>query len=103
VSIWLLVRDRGEVECIDSGTGKTIWEAAFPKHRSNYYASPLISGGKLYAPREDGTVFVASVANDKFELCPKITWPSRSSARPSHFQAGFSSAAKSILFCIASE
>ncbi|MDB5343799.1 MAG: outer rane biosis protein BamB [Schlesneria sp.] len=64
----ILVRDRGEVACVDPATGKTIWEGTFPRHRSNYYASPLIAGDKLYAPREDGTVFVASIANDKFEV-----------------------------------
>jgi outer membrane protein assembly factor BamB len=62
-----LVRDHGEVACIDPATGKSIWEAAFPKHRKNFYASPLIAGDKLYAPREDGVVFVASIAGDKFE------------------------------------
>lgn len=64
----ILVRDRGEVACIDPATGSTVWENAFPKHRANYYASPLVAGGKLFAPREDGVVFVASIANDKFEL-----------------------------------
>ena len=64
----VLVRDKGEVACIDPVTGKSVWEGAFPKHRSNYYASPLIAGDKLYAPREDGTIFVASVAGDKFEV-----------------------------------
>jgi hypothetical protein len=64
----ILVRDRGQVVSIDPATGQTIWEGAFPKHRANFYASPLIAGDKLYAPREDGTVFVASVANDKFKL-----------------------------------
>jgi outer membrane protein assembly factor BamB len=64
----ILVRDRGEVACLDPATGKTIWEGAFPKNRANYYASPLVAGDKLYAPREDGTVFVASIANDKFEV-----------------------------------
>ena len=64
----ILVRDRGQVASIDPVTGKTIWEGAFPKHRTNFYASPLVAGDKLYAPREDGTVFVASIANDKFEL-----------------------------------
>ena len=64
----LLVRDRGEVECLDPATGKTIWSGAFPKNRANFYASPLIAGDKLYAPREDGTVFVASVANDAFKV-----------------------------------
>ena len=63
-----IVRDRGEVECIDPATGKTLWSDAFPKSRSNYYASPLIAGGKLYAPREDGVVFVASVTAGQFKL-----------------------------------
>lgn len=64
----ILVRDRGEVACLDPATGNTIWQAAFPKHRANYYSSPLVAGDKLYAAREDGTVFVASIADDKFEL-----------------------------------
>jgi outer membrane protein assembly factor BamB len=64
----LLVRDRGEVECLDPKSGKTIWKGEFPKARANFYASPLIAGDKLYAPREDGTVFVASVANDAFKV-----------------------------------
>ena len=61
-------RDRGEVECLDPATGKTIWSDAFPKNRASYYASPLIAGGHLYAPREDGVVFVAAVTNDRFRL-----------------------------------
>ncbi|MHC4875169.1 MAG: outer membrane protein assembly factor BamB family protein [Planctomycetota bacterium] len=64
----ILVRDRGEVACIDPTTGKTVWDGAFPKHRSNYYASPLVAGDKLYAPREDGVVFVANITNGKLEL-----------------------------------
>jgi hypothetical protein len=63
-----LVRDRGEVECLDPVTGRTIWSDAFPKSSSAFYSSPLIAGGKLYAPREDGVVFVASVTDNKFEL-----------------------------------
>jgi len=64
----ILVRDKGEVAAVDPATGKSVWEGTFPKHRTNYYASPLVAGGKLYAPREDGTVMVASVKGDKFEV-----------------------------------
>ena len=64
----ILLRDRGEVACIDPMTGDTVWEARFPKHRANYYASPLVAGDRLYAAREDGTVFVANIAGDKLEL-----------------------------------
>ncbi len=63
-----LVRDRGEVECLDPATGKTIWSEAFPKGRAAFYASPLIAGGILYAAREDGVVFVASVGDGQFRL-----------------------------------
>ncbi|MDV6030093.1 MAG: PQQ-binding-like beta-propeller repeat protein [Phycisphaera sp. RhM] len=63
-----LVRDRGEVECIDPATGKTIWSDAFPKNRNSYYASPTIAAGKLYAAREDGVVFVADVTDGDFRL-----------------------------------
>jgi outer membrane protein assembly factor BamB len=64
----ILVRDRGEVACIDPATGETIWEGAFPRHRANFYASPLVAGDRLYAPREDGTVFAASIAGNKLEV-----------------------------------
>lgn len=64
----IMVRDKGEVVSLDPATGKTIWTGEFPKNRNNFYASPLVAGDKLFAPREDGVVFVASVANDQFKL-----------------------------------
>jgi outer membrane protein assembly factor BamB len=62
-----LVRDRGEVECIDPATGKTIWKGELPKNSASYYSSPALADGKLYAAREDGVVFVARVEG-KFEV-----------------------------------
>ena len=62
-----LVRDRGEVECLDPATGKNLWSDAFPKGRAAFYASPIIAGGNLYAPREDGVVFVAKLSDKGFE------------------------------------
>jgi prolyl oligopeptidase len=59
-----LVRDRGQVECISPANGKSVWKAQFPKNKSAFYASPLIAGGKLYAAREDGVLFVASIDNE---------------------------------------
>lgn len=59
----IFVRDGGEVESLDVQTGKTVWSDQLPKHRMKYYASPLIANGLLYAPREDGVVFVADVRN----------------------------------------
>ena len=62
-----LVGDKGKVHCIDPASGETVWSDRFPKHRSDFFSSPLIAGGKLYAAREDGVVFVASV-EDRFKL-----------------------------------
>lgn len=64
----ILVRDRGEVACIDPATGKTVWDGAFPKNRFNYYASPLVANDLLYAPREDGMIYVARIADDRFQV-----------------------------------
>ena len=62
-----LLGDRGELECLDPATGKSLWRASLPKGSVNYYASPTIAAGKLYAAREDGVVFVARIEG-KFEL-----------------------------------
>lgn len=56
-----LVRDGGEVECLDPVDGKTLWSERFPKSAKKYYSSPTIAGGKLFAAREDGVVMVAEI------------------------------------------
>jgi outer membrane protein assembly factor BamB len=96
----ILVRDRGEVACIDPATGKTVWEGAFPKHRMNFYASPLVAGDKLYAPREDGAVFVASVANDKFELLSENDMAESVIASPVPISKGILIRGERHLFCV---
>jgi outer membrane protein assembly factor BamB len=62
-----ILGDRGEVECLDPATGKSWWEGAVPRGGGGYFASPIIAGGKLYAARQDGAIFVAQVG-DKFEM-----------------------------------
>jgi outer membrane protein assembly factor BamB len=58
-----VLRDRGELECLDPQTGATVWKNAFPKSSHNFYASPLICGERLYAAREDGVIFVARIGS----------------------------------------
>lgn len=100
----ILVRDRGQVVTIDPATGETIWQGeGFPKHRTNFYASPLIAGDKLYAPREDGTVFVASIANDKFELLSANNMAESIIASPVPVSNGILLRGEQHLFCVASE
>jgi outer membrane protein assembly factor BamB len=54
-----LLRDAGEIVCIEPASGKTLWRGSLPASSSKYYASPLVADGKIYAAREDGIVFVA--------------------------------------------
>lgn len=63
----IVLRDRGEVEAVEPLTGRTVWKDALPKASANYYASPLVAAGRLYAAREDGRLFVAE-AGDAFRL-----------------------------------
>jgi outer membrane protein assembly factor BamB len=62
-----LLRHRGEVVCIDSKTGQTLWSEALPRDKSSYFSSPTIGHGVLYAAREDGMVFAARVG-ETFQL-----------------------------------
>lgn len=62
-----LLGDRGQITCIDPASGETLWTAALPKNKNNYYSSPTVAGDKLYAAREDGVVFVARIAGE-FEI-----------------------------------
>ncbi len=76
-----LLRDEGEVACIDPKTGRTLWDGRLPKHRGKYYASPLVADGKLYAIREDGVAFVAK-ADGSFELLSENPMGERVIASP---------------------
>jgi outer membrane protein assembly factor BamB len=62
-----ILSDRGQVACIDPATGKAAWTSELPRASANFYASPVIVDGVMYAAREDGVVFVAKVEGG-FEL-----------------------------------
>ncbi len=76
-----VLRDSGQVLCIDAASGETRWEGNFPNHRSKYYASPVIADGKIYAPREDGVLLVASIT-DGFKLLSENNMQQRLIASP---------------------
>lgn len=56
-----VLSDRGQIDCIEPKTGKTIWSQALPRSSSNFYASPLIADGIMYAIREDGSGYVVQI------------------------------------------
>ena len=76
-----VLRDRGEVHCIDPKTGKSHWEDAFPRASSSYYGSPTVAGNKLYAPREDGVILIADISKG-FKFLGEFDMGERVSASP---------------------
>jgi outer membrane protein assembly factor BamB len=97
-----LLRDRGELVCIDPASGKTIWSEAFPTTKDSYYASPIIANGLLYAARQDGTVFVARV-EDKFELLSEIPMGEQIIATPVAVRNRLLIRGSENLFCVAGD
>lgn len=71
-----VLSDRGAVECLEPATGKSVWTAPLPRSSSNYYASPLVANGILYAAREDGAMFVAQIEGG-FRLLAETKFPDR--------------------------
>lgn len=97
-----LLRNRGEVVCLDPATGQTLWSDAFPRERTPYYSSPVIANGLLYAAREDGAVFVARIG-DKFELLSENPMGERIIASPVAVGNRLLLRGDQHLFCIAVE
>jgi len=94
-----VVRDRGEVKCIDPATGKSVWAGQFPKKNFSYYSSPTLADGKLYAPREDGILLVAKV-DGGFELLSENDMSERLVASPVPVGDRLFIRSEQHLFCI---
>ena len=62
-----LVSDRGNVQCIQPASGETLWSGDLPPASTSFFSSPMVANGRIYAAREDGTVFVLQLG-DRFEL-----------------------------------
>ena len=94
-----LLRDRGEIECLDPKTGTTIWSGALPRDSAAYYASPVVAAGKLYCAREDGVVFVTR-AEGPLEILGENDLKERVIASPVPVSSRLLFRAEKHLFCI---
>lgn len=59
-----VLRDKGEVLCLDLGTGDRLWSDKLPRSRAKIFSSPVIAGDRLYAVREDGSSVVAQLTSE---------------------------------------
>ena len=95
-----ILRDKGQVVCLDSKTGKTKWSGRMPKHRAKYYSSPLVAGGNMYAAREDGVVVVARLGED-FKVLSENDMGERMIASPVPVAGRLLLRGDRALYCIA--
>lgn len=93
-----LLGDRGDVECIEAASGRSLWSDSLPKKGANYYASPLLADGKLYAAREDGVIYVARIEG-KFEVLSVNDMGERLVASPVPFEGRLLIRGEKHLFC----
>lgn len=94
-----LLRDEGELLCVDPATGKTLWNGAFPKSSNKFYASPVVADGKIYSAREDGVVFVTK-AEGPFQLLATNTLDDRLIASPVPVNSRLLLRGEKALYCI---
>jgi outer membrane protein assembly factor BamB len=63
-----VLRDRGELACLELQTGKVLWRGTLERSGSYAYsASPILADGKIYVTREDGLTTVLA-QGDQFEV-----------------------------------
>lgn len=98
-----LLRDRGEVECVDPADGKTLWKGQLLKGNGSYYSSPAVADGKLYAAREDGMVYVARVEGGPFEVLGQNDLGERTIACPVPVAGRLLLRGERHLYCVGAE
>ena len=94
--------DRGQVECLDPRTGKSHWVESLPRSSSNFYASPLIANGVLYAVREDGAFFTMRIDRG-FKLLSETKFDDRVIASPIAAGDRLLVRGEANLYCIGAE
>jgi outer membrane protein assembly factor BamB len=73
-----VLSDRGHLQAINAETSELLWEE---KLAGNFYASPLLVGGRFYCMSRNGEVYVAEVgeefkllATSELEPGDEVTW-----------------------------
>jgi outer membrane protein assembly factor BamB len=94
-----LLHDRGEIDCIDPADGKTLSTGKLPRSSANFYSSPAVADGKVYAAREDGIIFVAS-AGGAFHVLSQNDMGERVIASPVPINGRLLVRGEDHLFCI---
>ena len=63
-----VLRDNGEVLCLDLMSGASLWADKLPRSRAKFYSSPVFVSDRVYAVREDGSAVVGKLLGDGIEV-----------------------------------
>ena len=96
-----LLRNKGEIVCLDPKNGQTHFTFQLADHRTPYYASPVIANGLIYAAREDGTIFTCKIEKDKLQPLAENNLGERFVATPVPANNRLLLRGDNNLFCIA--
>jgi outer membrane protein assembly factor BamB len=75
----LALDDTGTLSGLDAKTGKSVWNLKLP---GNFSASPILAGNTLYAPTEDGVVYVFGMSPAGAEVLFEFDSGERTLASP---------------------
>jgi outer membrane protein assembly factor BamB len=91
------VNDRGYAGCFLAETGQQVWFHRLPE--ATFTASPVLIDGKIYAPSEEGDVYVIA-AEPAYRLLAKNTLGERIRATPAVANNRLYIRGQNHLFCI---
>jgi outer membrane protein assembly factor BamB len=91
------VNDRGVAGCYEAKTGKRVWFERLPN--ATFIASPVLIDGKVYAPSEQGDVFVIA-AEPTFKLLARNALGEMVRASPAVADGRLFIRGQNHLFCI---
>jgi outer membrane protein assembly factor BamB len=94
--------DKGDVTCVATSTGNTIWEGSLPKNRTGFSSSPILAGSHLYLVREDGVTFVLK-SGEQFELVSENVLEAPTVATPVFSNGRIFLRSFENLYCIADQ
>ncbi len=92
------VNEKGNAGCYEAKTGKQIWYERLTG-AYKFFASPVLIDGKIYAPTEDGDVFVFA-AEPTFKLLAQNKMDERFVASPAVVDGRLYLRGQNHLFCV---
>ena len=95
-----IVSFKGNVWCLDVGTGVELWQSKLPRGKGTIFSSPTLSQDKLYICREEGAVYVAQITATGLQVLTETHFDEKFVATPVLVQDKILLRGEKYLYCI---